>query len=37
LYRRIEKDFQLLDFRCIEFAEELMYQHLGQDPEKENK
>jgi len=37
LYRRIEKDFQLLDFRCIEFAEKLMYEHLGQNSEKEDK
>jgi hypothetical protein len=25
LYRRIEDNIQLLDFRCIEFAEEMMY------------
>ncbi|MDG1216335.1 MAG: hypothetical protein P8N17_09985, partial [Luminiphilus sp.] len=25
LYRRIEENIQLLDFRCIEFAEEMMY------------
>lgn len=28
LYRRMEKNAQLLDFKCIEFAEELMYGHL---------
>lgn len=37
LYRRIEKNFKLLDFRCVEFAEELMYEHLGQDWEREDK
>ena len=25
LYRRMEPDFQLLDFKCVEFVEELMY------------
>jgi hypothetical protein len=25
LYRRIEKDAQLLEFKCVEFAEELLY------------
>jgi hypothetical protein len=25
LYRRLEKDAQLVEFRCVEFAEELMY------------
>jgi hypothetical protein len=25
LYRRLEKDVQLVEFRCVEFAEELMY------------
>ncbi|MCZ6659518.1 MAG: hypothetical protein O7C67_19710 [Gammaproteobacteria bacterium] len=29
LYRRMEKDAQLLEFKCIEFVEELMYGHLG--------
>ena len=28
LYRRIEKDVQLLDFRCVEFSEEFLYQTL---------
>jgi hypothetical protein len=28
LYRRIEKDMQLLEFKCVPFAEELMYGHL---------
>ena len=25
LYRRVEKNIQLLDFKCVEFAEELLY------------
>jgi hypothetical protein len=25
LYRRVEKGFQLLEFKCIPFAEELLY------------
>lgn len=28
LYRRLEKNFQLLEFKCVEFAEELLYGHL---------
>jgi len=28
LYRRVEKDAQLLEFRCVEFSEELLYGHL---------
>jgi hypothetical protein len=28
LYRRVEPDARLLDFRCVEFAEELMYGKL---------
>jgi hypothetical protein len=28
LYRRLEKNAQLMEFRCVEFAEELMYGHL---------
>ena len=28
LYRRIEQNAQLLEFNCVEFAEELMYGHL---------
>jgi hypothetical protein len=25
LYRRVEKNAQLLEFKCVEFAEELLY------------
>jgi hypothetical protein len=28
LYRRLEKNIQLLDYNCVPFAEELMYGHL---------
>jgi len=28
LYRRAEKNAQLMDFKCVEFVEELMYGHL---------
>jgi len=28
LYRRVEDNAQLLEFKCVEFAEELMYGHL---------
>ena len=29
LYRRLEKDAQLMEYKCVEFAEELMYGHLS--------
>jgi hypothetical protein len=28
LYRRVEKNAQLMEFRCVEFAEDLIYGHL---------
>jgi hypothetical protein len=28
LYRHLEKNAQLLEFKCVEFVEELMYGHL---------
>jgi hypothetical protein len=28
IYRRLDKDMQLLEFKCVEFVEELMYGHL---------
>jgi hypothetical protein len=34
LYRRVEKNVQLTDFKCVEFAEELLYGHLRKDPSK---
>ena len=33
LYRRIDESMQLLDFKCVEFAEELMYGHLRKNPD----
>ena len=32
LYRRIEANAQLLEFKCVEFVEELMYGHLRKKP-----
>ena len=32
LYRRMESNIQLLEFRCQEFAEEFMYGHLRKEP-----
>ena len=28
LYRRLDENMQLLEFKCVEFVEELMYGHL---------
>jgi len=28
LYKHMEKNFQLLEFKCVEFAEEILYGHL---------
>ncbi len=28
LYRRIDENAQLMEFKCVEFAEEFMYEHL---------
>ena len=33
LYRRLEAGAQLLEFKCVEFAEELMYGHLVKQAE----
>jgi len=35
LYRHVEKNAQLMEFKCVEFAEEVLYGHLrkpGTDP-----
>jgi hypothetical protein len=32
LYRRIEKDAQLVDFKCVEFVEELLYGEWRKNP-----
>jgi len=34
LYRRLDKNAQLLEFKCVEFVEELMYGHLRKQPSK---
>ncbi|MBI4888775.1 MAG: hypothetical protein HY824_16880 [Acidobacteria bacterium] len=34
LYRRLEKNAQVMDFRCVEFAEDLIYGHLRKQPAK---
>jgi len=34
VYRRLEKNAQLLEFKCVEFVEELMYGHLRKQPSK---
>jgi len=32
LYRRMEKNVQLMDFNCVEFTEELLYGRLRKQP-----
>lgn len=32
LYRRVEKQAQIMEFKCAEFAEELLYGHLRKQP-----
>jgi len=32
LYRRLEPNAQLLEFRCVEFAEDIIYGHLKKQP-----
>jgi len=34
LYRRVEENAQLLEFKCVEFSEELIYGHLRKKPSK---
>ena len=34
LYRRVEAHAQVLEFRCVEFVEEMMYGHLRKQPIK---
>ena len=35
LYRRLDENAQLLEFKCVEFAEELIYGHLEKEPDPE--
>jgi hypothetical protein len=32
LYRHVEKNAQLMEYKCVEFVEELMYGHLRKKP-----
>jgi hypothetical protein len=32
LYRHVERDARLLEYKCVEFVEELMYGHLRKQP-----
>ena len=32
LYRRLEKNAQLMDFKCVEFVEELLYGQCRKKP-----
>jgi hypothetical protein len=32
IYRRLEQNAQLVEYKCVEFAEELMYGHLVKQP-----
>ena len=34
LYRRLDKNAQIMEFRCVEFVEDLMYGHLYKQPVK---
>jgi len=35
LYRHVEKNAQLLEFKCVEFVEELIYGHLRKQPSEQ--
>ena len=35
LYRRLDENMQLLEFKCVEFTEELLYGHLRRQPDAE--
>jgi hypothetical protein len=37
LYRRREPNAQLMEFKCVEFAEELMYGHLRKQPKQKSE
>jgi hypothetical protein len=34
LYRRLEKDMQVLEFKCVPFSEELLYGDLRKKPSR---
>jgi hypothetical protein len=35
LYRHLEKNAQIMEFKCVEFVEELLYGHLRKQPAKQ--
>ena len=37
LYRRVEANAQILEFRCVEFVEDLMYGHLTESSRVSNQ
>ena len=37
LYRRVDENARVLEFRCVEFVEDLIYGHLRKQPDGENK
>ena len=34
LYRRVERNAQITEYRCVEFSEEVIYGHLKKQPAK---
>ena len=36
LYRHLEKNLQLMEFKCVEMTEELLYGHLRKEPRKQD-
>jgi hypothetical protein len=34
LYRRVEPNAQIMEYKCAEFAEEVLYGHLRKNPKK---
>jgi hypothetical protein len=32
LYRRMEKNLEIMEFRCVEDSEDVVYGHLYKDP-----
>ena len=37
LYRRVEENARILEFRCVEFVEDLIYGHLRKQPEDDGR
>ncbi|MDA1369347.1 MAG: hypothetical protein O2971_01095 [Proteobacteria bacterium] len=37
LYRRVEPNAEILEFRCVEFVEDLIYGHLRKQPERSSQ